>query len=478
MDRATSRAVVVVLTAVADVSTLEVIMGDAHTKFNTLTLRLQILGWLAARRRFLLVVTVGLALPAGVLAQEQEDTVVVNRQTIQQMMQRIEQLEARVHELEAERSAPQFAIAANSTSPSNSALQPAVSHVLAEGSAAPEATPLDPEKMDVSKTLLHIRGFADFGLVGTSGKGNSGAFSMGKLNLFITSNISDKLKFLSEVVFENQGPFSPQANNFTVDVERALLEYSYNDALNLTIGRYYTAIGYYNTAYHSSAWVQTAIGRPSLFAFEDEGGILPLHEVGVSASGQISSGGLGLHYVAEVGNGRGTRTPINSTAEQTIDISNHESQTVALFARPDRIPGLQIGFSAYRETLAPNYSEKIGETIWDVYAMLARGSFEWLTEGVLIRHSLYDRSLVYKTPGFYSQFSKRFGSFAPYCLYQYINAPASEPIFSDVGLRTGPSVGIRYDATESVAVKLQYDYTSLRKQQPINSLGLQVGFTF
>lgn len=63
-------------------------------------------------------------------------------------------------------------------------------------------------------------------------------------------------------------------------------------------------------------------------------------------------------------------------------------------------------------------------------------------------------------------------------LYQYINAPVNEAIFPDVGLRTGPSLGVRFDATESIAFKLQYDYTALRRQPGINGLGLQVGFTF
>ena len=41
-------------------------------------------------------------------------------------------------------------------------------------------------------------------------------------------------------------------------------------------------------------------------------------------------------------------------------------------------------------------------------------------------------------------------------------------VFLQVGLRTGPSVGIRFDATESVALKLQYDYTTLRRQGVID----------
>jgi len=45
-------------------------------------------------------------------------------------------------------------------------------------------------------------------------------------------------------------------------------------------------------------------------------------------------------------------------------------------------------------------------------------------------------------------------------------------------LQHGPSLGIRYDASEFVAVKFQYDYTYERQIPGINTLTLQVGFTF
>ena len=430
-------------------------------------------------RCFVFLLAMACILPAGIRAQESSETVVIDKQTLQQMLQRIDQLEAKVNQLEAERSSSPTLLPAVPLTQANLALPSASSHIVADTSDDP-TYPSDPEKMDVSKTMLHIRGFADFGLGGSTQKGRSAEFNMGELNLFVTSNISDRLKFLSEIVFENEaeGLYSGQSNDFTVDVERALLEYSYNDHLSLAIGRYHTAIGYYNTAYHHSAWVQTALGRPLLFAFEDEGGILPLHELGVSVSGQIPSGDLGLHYIAEVGNGRSTRTPINSVVEMPLNLGNHESENIALFVRPESVPGLQAGVSLYREMLSPTEKQRIRETIWDAYVMLARGKFEWLNEGLVIRHSVLATSGVYETPGFYTQLSKRFGSYTPYFLYQYINAPVNEPIFPDVGLRTGPSLGIRFDATESVAFKLQYDYTALRRQPGINSLGVQVGFTF
>lgn len=433
---------------------------------------------LARKQVLLLLIVIECTLPLVSWSQPATETVVVDKQTLQLMQQQIDELEARVVQLEAEKAGSPHAVAATSATQANYAPPSTGSHFVADTSAGLETYPVDAEKMDVSKTMLHIRGFADFGLYRASQKGHTTGFGLGELNLFVTSNISDKLKFLSEIVFENEGRSATQQNDFTVDVERALLQYFYNDHFNLAVGRYHTAIGYYNTAYHHSAWIQTALNRPFLFSFEDDGGILPIHQFGVSVSGEIPSGSLGLHYVAQLGNGRTTRNLINSNVEMVVDGKNDMAENFALYIQPESVPGLQAGFSNYRETLWPNSTERIAETIWDGYAVLTRRNFEWLTEGLVIRHSIFGLSHVYETTGFYTQLSKRYGSFTPYFLYQYVNAPVAEPIFPDVGLRTGPALGVRYDATASVAVKLQYDYSTLRKHTAINSLGIQVGFTF
>lgn len=70
------------------------------------------------------------------------------------------------------------------------------------------------------------------------------------------------------------------------------------------------------------------------------------------------------------------------------------------------------------------------------------------------------------------------GAYRPYFRYEYLNAANTEPIFPDIGLRSGPSFGIRYDAAEFVALKFQYDYRFLRNQPGVNALTLQMGFTF
>jgi len=435
-----------------------------------------------------LALTVVLVNPNLMRAQSGQ-TVTVDQATMQALLKRIDQLEARVQQLESAQH-PALAPPANVE-----ARQPLPAEASTHGpsqAAAQEHEPeptehAEAERMDVSKTLLRIRGFGDFSFHGDNYHpaglpGDKTAFTLGQLNLFVTSDISDKFKFLGEIVFE-AGPDNiygaPRgtANTFGVDVERYLLTYSRNEYFNLSAGRYHTAIGYYNTAFHHSTWLQTTTGRPLLFAFEDQGGILPIHNVGVEAYGSIPSGSLGLHYVAEVGNGRESRSPIDQEPVQNIVTeSNHKAVNFELFARPTKVPGLQVGFSVYRDQLLPN-NLPVAETILAAHAVYSTPTFEWLNEALVVRHTP-EGGHTYDTPGWYSQISRRFGSYRPYFRYQYINASPNEPIFPDIGLNAGPSVGLRYDASESVALKLQYDYESLRNQKAVQGLQAQVGFTF
>jgi len=52
---------------------------------------------------------------------------------------------------------------------------------------------------------MRIRGFSDVTLHGSNRKGDTTSFTLGQLDLFITSDLSDRLKFLSEIVFEGGG---------------------------------------------------------------------------------------------------------------------------------------------------------------------------------------------------------------------------------------------------------------------------------
>jgi hypothetical protein len=182
--------------------------------------------------------------------------------------------------------------------------------------------------------------------------------------------------------------------------------------------------------------------------------------------------------VAEIGNGRASRSPFTEEPVQNeVDENNYKAFNLALFARPEAIRGLQLGFSGYHDRLMPFGQPRVDETILAAHAVYMAPKFEWLNEVVLVRHAP-DGSKVFNTPGWYTQIAKRFGSYQPYFRYQYINASDREPIFPAVGRIEGPSFGLRYDASESVALKAQYDYNTARHFSPNNNLTLQLGFTF
>jgi hypothetical protein len=432
------------------------------------------------------------SISTSLYAQDNSATTVSDHDLIQQLQQRIEQLEKQMQERDGQQCAaqPQNAPEAPATS---STAQPA-STPQPDTATSAQAQPSSMENMEKSPTMpqLRIRGYADVGFVASQGAPppeNHSTFAIGQFNLFMTSQISPRAGVLAELVVE-----PGQDNAVGVDLERLLFHYSVSDSLNVSVGRYHTSIGYYNTAYHHSSWMQTAVGRPFLFQFEDDGGILPIHNVGLSISGKVPSGGLGLHYVAEMGNGRTSRSRLDEAVQNAMDENNRKALNLALFVRPERFSGLQAGFSYYLDRLSPDASSlfqnpanpfpasvaanpRIDERILAVHAVYQNTRFEFLNEGLLVQHAL-EGYRTFHTPGFYTQVSRRWGPLWPYFRYQYVNANTYEPVFGDVGLRHGPSVGMRFDINESAAFKLQYDRTMQRDGGPINGMASQVSFRF
>jgi hypothetical protein len=402
------------------------------------------------------------------LAQQSRPVSEEDHEIIQQLLKRVQYLEAQLSELKAQPAGPAVQAATQA--------QPAETP-RAQSNTAPQAAM--PHEAPSGLPAMQIRGFGDVQYSADGRRGDTHSFALGEFNLFITSKLSERVSILAEAVVaasQNLGPRPINVSNQqSIDLERLQLQYSAGDYLNLTFGRYHTAIGFYSTAYHHSTWLQTAVNRPAVFAFEDDGGILPIHSVGLSAAGHIPSGQLGLHYVAEIANGRASRS-LDEPVQNIRDENNGKAVNFAIFSRPAWVQGFQAGFSVYRDQLTPVALPNIGETILAAHAVWQTPKWELLNEALLIRHAQTDR--VVRTTAFYTQASRQFGKVRPYFRYQYLNAPASDPVLSDVGLLHGPSLGIRYDFSEFAAFKIQYDRTERRRLAGFNGLTTQVSFVF
>ena len=388
-----------------------------------------------------------------------------DHELIQQLLRRIEELEGQVKELKA-------GAAANAALPMPAAQASAPTEETSEAEKA-QAVLDEHGHEGVAGPHMQIQGFADIDFRASNQKGTTNAFNLGQLDLFLTSRLSERFSVLSELIIEAQ-----RDNTFRFEIHRLLLRYAPSEFFNVSIGRYHTAIGYYNTAYHHGSWFATAADRPFLFAFEGQGGPLPLHNTGLSATGRIPSGSLGLHYLAEIGNGRAVRSPADRSVQSAGDENNGKAFNLGLFARPDWLPGLQTGFSFYHDKLTPLNAPNVSQEIMAGHIVYRNPRYEWLNEAVFIRHAPTGTSQVFYTPGFYTQFARRFGKATPYFRYQYLNAPANDPILSTTGRRNGPSAGLRYDATTYAALKLQYNRTQRRAQRPLDEVIAQLAFTF
>jgi hypothetical protein len=386
-------------------------------------------------------------------AQQVPNTATSQNETNQQLLDRINQLEAKVAQMEHKEAAA--TVPAAEPAPS---VETPPAHVVAD--------------------RLRFNVFGDVGYLATDRKATTNTFEIGSLDLFMTSRLSENVSALAEILF-----IPARDNSISPDVERLLLQYRHNDYFKFGIGRYHTTIGYYNTVFHQGAWFETAIGRPFMYEFDDKGGFLPLQEVGVTTSGRIPSGKLGLEYVAEVGNGRSHSSM--ESAQNRQDQDNGKSFNVSLVAHPNWISGLQTGFSFYHDNLTFADGINHGETTTTVHVMYLNSRYEFLNEGMLVRHTdVTGTRRVFHTPGFYTQVSRRFGGYRPYFRYSYVNPPADDPIYTDptdtthVTRQNGLSAGVRYDFTEHTAAKLQYDRLSIRNQHSSNGLATQFAFTF
>jgi hypothetical protein len=406
------------------------------------------------------------------------------RELLERLLQQIQSLQARVTELEAKESAagPNHPVAPAPTDQPAALLAPSTAPVPSAPTPAPPPTasiPAHPADIEINEVSprLHLNAYGDVGFAANDQGPSADTFQLGSLDLFLTSRLSDHISVLGEFLLLAQPD-----NTINPDLERLMLEYKRNDYFAFGIGRYHTDIGYYNATFHHIQWFATPIGRPLMFRFDDEGGFMPLQEIGVSANGNLPSGKFGLHWVAEVGNGR-DHNPGDEPAQNRTDLNHGKSFNINVSAHPAWFSGLITGFSFYHDDLTPAELPKIGQSIMDAYVVYHNQRLEWLNEVLDIRDAVHG-GRTFDMPAFYSQVSYAFGKYRPYFRYAFENANDADPTFSPaandviVSRQNDASPGIRIDLNNFAALKFQYDRFSQRNLKSYNQLSTQLSFSF
>lgn len=376
---------------------------------------------------------------------------------IQKLLERVDALEREVAALQHPLTPIQAAII---TPPSTVPPQPGDGSIGTTTDTA--AAPVD----NASRFTFH--GYADVGFLrNNEGASDDKRFALGELDLFASEQLSPRLTALVEIVLETDN--QTLVSQVPVNLERMLLQYRGNDYFNLDLGSYRTAVGFYNMTFLRGAWLQTALSRPLLFTFEDQGGFLPLHNVGVSANGAVPSGGLGLHYIADIGSSRN----IGQNTVSPIDPADNRAVNLALFARPRGLPGFQTGFSSYHDRFSKIFGNYLDRSVWTAYAVYQGHRLEFLNEGALATFRNSPTSYG-RIPAAYSQLGYRIlPSWTPYIRYEYANAGGRNVQNLPRLLTPWRQVwlgGVRYDITEFAALKFEWGTRPVGYSRPGSGL--------
>jgi hypothetical protein len=322
-----------------------------------------------------------------------------------------------------------------------------------------------------------IRGFNDveFGKIGSdtlTERNKNHGFQIGQFDLYITSQISDRISFLGETVFE----WNAGKNNWALDIERAIIKYSVRDYLNISAGKFYTPLGYWNSTYNHGAVIQPTINRPAIIRFEDEGGYLPVHQVGVQLTG-TAIGARNFGYTFFVSNGQAEGDTGGSQSYSTSALSGRISI--------EPVENLQLTVSAYTNRVAKgSYTYQGVKLVSDVQYALMNGAvsyfgsslpIEFVTEYFYIRNKMlgsHATNAMYAYIGF--PIKKKF---VPYIMYNKVSFESGEEYFIKNNIDE-VTIGSRLVLAPRVVLKLEF--TSIRSELFNHSsiIQTQVAFGF
>lgn len=338
----------------------------------------------------------------------------------------------------------------------------------------------------------NIRLFTDAVFQNDNRPAQYSAFQLGQLVLMGSGQIADDWRGFFELAFKQNSD-----NSLTTDVERAIVSYDHSDLLRVTLGRYHTAIGYWNNAYHHGSWLQPSIDRPDVVAFASP--FIPVHIIGLELYGRKKATEGVFEYLFNVGNGVAFNRATNQTSSDNNDnkaINGH------VRFKDFFVPGLAVGGNLYYDEADSSASVALAATvdgvrnafpngavqtrmqrkISGVHALYMAGPYEFIAEWYNIRNKYRNNAnypLRYENKAYFLHFAYQLDAkLKPYVQYERKNVNEADPYFFVYQNLVDERVihgGIRYDVTAFATIKMEcirheldvtnrFDYNLLRAQ--------------
>jgi hypothetical protein len=338
----------------------------------------------------------------------------------------------------------------------------------------------DHDTVDSTGPRFSLRGFADVDFFAPWGdpppgeSENRSAFALGQFDLYMVSRLTDSISFLGETVFELN-----EDQESVVDVERLQIAYRWSDALRVTAGRGHTALGYWNESYHHGALLEPTVDRPEALKFEDDGGILPVHFVGLEASGRKGRGDWDLTYVGYVANGRGIQPDV---VQGAFDANRSKAVGGKLSLAREGRYSLRFGASAYHDVIPPDggpdgRQDPLNETILGAHLVVQSTHLRLFSEYFHLHHEDQQTRASFVDEAAYAIGVFQSGRWSPYAGIDWMSVDPADPYFVGYSSLTRGLVGLRFDVAAFNALKLEYQHDD-RSGAVSHTLVLQSAFTF
>jgi hypothetical protein len=389
-------------------------------------------------------------------------------------MRLIEQLSARIAELEragkpgAPPSAAAGGVASSASAPASAAPMSASAASAPDANAEAIATLRD-EVNQISEGLarrgydtgLPVHGFADVDVASSTDSDplRLRGFYGGTLDLYLTPQFGDRVRSLTEIAFEydNNGSGS-------VDVERLQLGYTVSDSLTLWMGRFHTPFGVWNTSFHHGAFLQTSIYRPRFVEFEDRGGLIPAHSVGLWGTGKHELGAGKLTYDVYVANGPSIRQRQLDFNPFTDDNTSKEVGLNLGYQPGGAWRGLWFGGHAFTtrvDAFADN-GTRLSQTrvrTSGAYASYEANEWEMYSEYYRFDNEDTGTGITHRSHAGYVHVGHTFGQFTPYLRWERNSLDPNDAYFASQTL--GRSFtrfvgGARYALDPRASFKLEF----------------------
>jgi hypothetical protein len=332
---------------------------------------------------------------------------------------------------------------------------------------------------------INVYGDINYLVDHTTNVPTTNSFSAPRVELFLQEQ-QGRLAFLAETMFE-----VGDANEFGVDVERIEVAYLFSDFFRLRFGRFHTAIGYYNDAYHHGRYFQTTVDRPEIVRFEDEGGLIPAHSVGIHADGRFPLGEVGsLRYDVDLANGRGV-TPDRVT--NLDDANAPKAYNLRLRIEPAFLDGLVVGGNVYYDTIDAAgddaatpvlLPQRINELMFGAHVAYLENNVHVIAEYLYISHKVSAINYSGTTQAGFVELGYTINRLTPYARFQRVSLPSTLDTFyaqnflAKQGSLYATLAGVRIGVSDYLALKLEGGY--IQRDSGINDTtgAVQCAFAF